>query len=257
MKNTLYMEQKSHLRRSIVLLMCLTVSIAAWTQSPKKPVPAIKRGNIILRTEPSTKKEVQQKAAPSEEAAPQAAKKRNAKQVAAKQKTPRKTKAATTGRYIALKTNVPFLALAVQNLALEVQCHEHISIDIPVIWSISDIEREHALRTFTLQPEARWWMKSAGEGHFFGLHTHISWFNLKWEQDRYQSGKRPLLGAGISYGYKLPLSEHWGAEFNIGAGYANMKYSTYYNVENGAKIDTRIRNYWGITRIGLSLVYRF
>lgn len=257
MKNTLYMKQKSYLRRSIVLLMCLTVSLATWAQSPKKPVPAIKRGNIILRAGENTKASVQEKTAPAKASAPKAAKKRNAKQAPAKRKTPRKTTAPTSDRYIALKTNVPFLALAVQNLALEVQCHEHISIDLPVIWSISDIEREHALRTFTLQPEARWWMKTVGEGHFFGLHTHISWFNLKWEQDRYQSGKRPLLGAGISYGYKLPLSQHWGAEFNIGAGYANMKYNTYYNVENGAKIDTRIRNYWGITRIGLSLVYRF
>lgn len=36
-----------------------------------------------------------------------------------------------------------------------------------------------------------------------------------------------------------------------------MKYNTYYNIENGAKLDTRKRNYWGITRAGASLVYRF
>ncbi|MBP8872460.1 MAG: DUF3575 domain-containing protein, partial [Bacteroides sp.] len=74
---------------------------------------------------------------------------------------------------------------------------------------------------------------------------------------RYQSEQYPLLGAGISYGYKLPFSEHWGAEFTLGAGYANMKYNTYYNIENGAKLDTRKRNYWGITRVGASLIYRF
>ena len=49
---------------------------------------------------------------------------------------------------------------------------------------------------------------------------------------------RDRLGAGISYGYKLPLSKHWGAEFNLGVGYANMKYNTYYNVDNGAQLDT-------------------
>ena len=82
-------------------------------------------------------------------------------------------------------------------------------------------------------------------------------FNLKWEDTRYQAEKWPLLGTGISYGYKLPFSRHWGAEFTLGAGYANMKYNTYYNIENGAKLDTRKRNYWGITRAGASLVYRF
>ena len=163
----------------------------------------------------------------------------------------------SAGRYVALKTSVPFLAVAVQNLALEVQLHKHISLDFPVMWSIGDIEREHALRTIALQPEGRWWLKSVGQGHFFGLHAHAAWFNAKWEDNRYQTGKRPLVGAGISYGYKLPLSRHWGAEFTIGAGYANMKYNTYYNIENGAQLDTRIRHYWGVTRAGLSLVYRF
>lgn len=163
----------------------------------------------------------------------------------------------SSSRYIALKTNVPFLAVAVQNLALEVELHKHVSLDLPVMWSISDIEREHGLRTIALQPEGRWWLKSVGTGHFFGMHVHAAWFNLKWEDNRYQTGKSPLLGAGVSYGYRLPLSAHWGAEFNIGAGYANMKYNTYYNIENGAQLDTRVRHYWGITRVGLSLVYRF
>lgn len=160
-------------------------------------------------------------------------------------------------RYVALKSNIPFQALSMHNLAVEVQVHKQITVDFPVMWSISDIEREHAVRGIAFQPEGRWWLKKAGTGHFFGIHAHAAWFNLKWEDNRYQTDKRPLLGAGISYGYKLPLSAHWGAEFNIGAGYANMKYDTFYNVENGAQLDTRIRHYWGITRVGISLVYRF
>ena len=80
---------------------------------------------------------------------------------------------------------------------------------------------------------------------------------MKWDDRRYQDTGRPLVGAGLSYGYKLPLSEHWGAEFTVGFGYANMKYDTYYNIDNGAQIDTRIRHYWGPTKVGASLVYRF
>lgn len=159
--------------------------------------------------------------------------------------------------YIALKSNIPFQALCIHNLAVEVQVHEHITVDLPVMWSVSDIERDHAVRGIALQPEVRWWLKKAGRGHFGGIHTHIAWFNLKWESIRYQADNRPLFGAGISYGYKFPLSSHWEAEFNIGAGYVNMKYDTFYNIENGAQIDTRDRHYWGITRAGISLVYRF
>lgn len=186
-----------------------------------------------------------------------AAKKKKAtanKKAAVRKKEPKET---SGERYIALKTNVPFLAVAVANLGLEVQVHKHVTIDFPVMWSISDIEREHAIRGIAFQPEGRWWLGEAGTGHFFGLHTHLAWFNLKWNDHRYQTLKRPLTGVGLSYGYKMAWGEHWGAEFNIGAGYANVKYNTYYNIENGAPLGTRIRHYWGITRAGISLVYRF
>lgn len=226
------------------------ISAAAYSQAPKKP-----RIQTSASAQETVYKPKQNAAAGKQKAKPAAAKTHTA---GAKQK-PAKAgqESGSPSRYVALKTNVPFLAVAIQNLALEVQLHKHISLDFPVMWSISDLEREHALRTIALQPEGRWWLKSVGTGHFFGLHAHVAWFNAKWEKDRYQTGKRPLAGAGISYGYKLPLSAHWGAEFTIGAGYANMEYNTYYNVENGAQLDTRLRHYWGITRVGLSLVYRF
>ncbi len=191
-----------------------------------------------------------------------AAKDNRKQKATAKAEKPRKAKreksATPAGaRYHALKNNIAFDAIGVLNLGYEVQVHRRMTLDIPVMWSLWDAEREHALRIVALQPELRWWMgKETGRGHFFGLHAHAAWYNAKWEDNRYQDEGRPLVGAGLSYGYKLPLGEHWGAEFNIGFGYANTKYNTYYNIENGAWINTRIRHYWGPTRVGLSLVYR-
>lgn len=217
------------------------------------------KGKKIVKGEKRTQvkgKKQAGKPAPSAEAKAAVKKKAQAKGKQ-QQKKKQQSKKKQPKRYIALKSNIPFQALSIHNLAVEVQVHKQITVDFPVMWSISDIERGHAVRGIAFQPEGRWWLKKAGTGHFFGLHAHAAWFNLKWEDDRYQTGKRPLFGAGISYGYKLPLSAHWGAEFNIGAGYANMKYDTFYNIENGAQLDTRIRHYWGITRAGISLVYRF
>lgn len=162
-----------------------------------------------------------------------------------------------SSRYVAIKSNLVYWAGAVMNLGAEVRLHEHISLDLPFNWSLWDIEREHGVRLVLFQPEARWWMKSVGEGHFVGVHAHVGAFNVKWQEDRYQTAGRPLLGAGVTYGYSLPFSEHWGVEFVIGAGYANMKYNQYYNIDNGAQIGKKNYNYWGITRIGASLVYRF
>lgn len=204
---------------------------------------------------PKAKQAPKAQTAPKAKQAEKTTKQANAR-AGKKRKAPAKAK--TTGRYIALKANLPLSALSVHNLDLEVAVHKHISIDFPVMWSISDVEPEHAVRGIAFQPEGRWWLKGVNEGgHFFGVHAHTAWGNLRWDDRRYQTEKRPLLGAGISYGYRLPLGRHWGAEANLGFGYANVKYNTYYNIENGALIDRRIRHYWGLTRAGLSLVYRF
>ena len=165
--------------------------------------------------------------------------------------------ASSSGRYLAVKTNLAAWAGTIMNLAADVQVSEHFSVELPVLWCPWYVSDKHAVKTFTIQPEARYWLSKPGKGHFFGVHAHVGWFNVKWNRDRYQDTDRPLLGAGISYGYLLPFNAHWAGEFTLGAGYANMRYDTYYNIDNGARIDTRTKNYWGITRVGLSVVYRF
>lgn len=163
----------------------------------------------------------------------------------------------TSSRYVAVKTNLAAWAGTIMNLAADVQVSEHFSVELPVLWCPWYVSDKHAVKTFTIQPEARYWLSKPGKGHFFSVHAHVGWFNVKWNRDRYQDTDRPLLGAGISYGYLLPFNAHWAGEFTLGAGYANMRYDTYYNIDNGARIDTRTKNYWGITRVGLSVVYRF
>ena len=163
----------------------------------------------------------------------------------------------TSSRYVAVKTNLAAWAGTIMNLAADVQVSEHFSVELPVLWCPWYVSDKHAVKTFTIQPEARYWLSKPGKGHFFGVHAHVGWFNVKWNRDRYQDTDRPLLGAGISYGYLLPFNAHWAGEFTLGAGYANMRYDTYYNIDNGARIDTSTKNYWGITRVGLSVVYRF
>lgn len=163
----------------------------------------------------------------------------------------------SSGRYLGVKTNIAAWAGTIMNIAADVQVSEHFSVELPILWCPWYVSDKHAIKTFTIQPEARYWLAKPGKGHFFGVHAHVGWYSVKWDRDRYQDTGRPLLGAGISYGYLLPFSEHWAGEFTLGAGYANMRYDTYYNMDNGARIDTRTKNYWGITRIGFSVVYRF
>ena len=236
------MKTKRYLVQGFLLLLCSMTALAQQVEKRPRIQTSASEQEIVFK--------------PVTEAGKANAAKDSQKKVVEKsKKEPRQKKAIE--RYIALKTNIAYDAIAVPNLAFEIQCSKHISVELPVMFSGWDISSEHAVRTFAIQPEGRWWLKKAGTGHFFGVHAHMALFNVKWDENRYQSINRPLLGAGVSYGYKLPFSRHWGAEFTLGAGYANMQYDTYYNIDNGAKIETKNRNYWGITRVSLSLSYQF
>lgn len=241
------MKTKRYFAPVFLLLLCTATAMAQQTGKRPRIQTSATEQEIVFKPVAETGKA---------NAAQTAQKETAAKPKAAKE--PRQKKASkSSNRFMALKTNIAYDAIAVPNLAFEIQCSKHISVELPVMFSGWDVSSEHAVRTFAIQPEGRWWLKAAGAGHFFGVHAHMALFNVKWEENRYQSTDRPLLGAGVSYGYKLPFSRHWGAEFTLGAGYANMKYDTYYNIDNGAKIETKNRNYWGITRVGLSLSYQF
>lgn len=240
----------------IIKKAAVTKATLAATSTRKREEKKAVPNTVAAETE-TTKVTETKKATPATE--PKEAVEVTSITEAPKAQKPSKTIEATTPqRYIAVKTNLAYHAALVNNLAVEMQFSKHLSVELPLIWSSSEFNDKHALRAFAVQPEVRWWMSEAGRGHFFGLHAHVAWFNVKWENNRYQDVDRPLLGGGLSYGYLLPLSAHWGAEFTLGAGYANTKYDTYYNIDNGALFSTDdTKHYWGITRVGLSLVYRF
>ena len=81
-------------------------------------------------------------------------------------------------RYLALKTNVIYDACALLNLAVEMQVHKKITVELPLTCSLWDSGDKHGVRTVALQPEARWWIgNETGRGHFVGLHAHMAWFN--------------------------------------------------------------------------------
>lgn len=157
--------------------------------------------------------------------------------------------------YMALKTNLAYDVFAVLNLSFECQVHPHWSVELPVIWSLWDWKTTRGLRTVTLQPGTRYWFKTPGSGHAVGADFNLAWYNFRWGDDRYQAAGRPALGASVTYTYSLNLAQRWRMEFMLGVGYVNFRYNTYYNIENGALIDTRIKNYFGPTRFGISLAY--
>lgn len=161
---------------------------------------------------------------------------------------------------IAAKTNLLFDAALVANLGIEISPCTHWSLDIPVWYSPYNITSRRNIRLLAVQPEIRWWPEEALRGHFIGLHTHVAGFNIALDDyARYQDPNHALWGLGLSYGYALPLgrAQRWGLEFTLGAGFAKYRYDAYRNRENGQKFASGSDCYWGITRAGITLSYKW
>ena len=156
---------------------------------------------------------------------------------------------------VRIKTNLPYWALVVPNLGVEVRLADHWSLDIPVFYSPFTVKTDYRFRVFALQPGVRYWLRPEMKGHFFGVHLTGGMFNISVdERNRYQDTDG-VWGAGIDYGYSLNFNQHWGMEFNIGVGYLWSRYDTFYNIDNGVAYDRSTLNYFGITRLGISLIY--
>ncbi len=188
-------------------------------------------------------------------AAPKGGKKggKGGKKKAAQQ--PVETYTPSSSQYMALKTNLVYDAFGVLNLAYECQFADHWTAELPVMWSLWDWKESRGLRTVALQPGVKYWFSKPGSGHAVGADFDLAWYNARWDDDRYQSEGRPAMGASILYAYTLNMGRGWKAEFSFGVGYVNTRYNTYYNISDGALIDTRTKNYFGPTRLGITLVY--
>lgn len=154
-----------------------------------------------------------------------------------------------------LRTNVIPWVATIPNLGGSLSFGKHWSLGIEGWYCPWIVTSKYSLKCGFILPEIRWWPHTNRKGHFLSLHLSVGWYNLRFDDYRYQDDERPLLGAGLTYGYLLEINPHWGIEFSIGAGFVNTRYNRYYNVDNGALIDTKVSNYFGIDRLGISFVY--
>lgn len=157
-----------------------------------------------------------------------------------------------------LKTNLPFWGIFWMNAAAEYKLSDHWSVDLSVYYNPVRYTRSFTMKAFMVQPSLRYWFLPDMKGHFLGVHLATAIYNVAVDKEiRYQDCNYPLLGVGVDYGYALHFNDRWGMEFNVGIGYMHTHYETFYNVENGSRISSGYYNYFGITRGGISLIYRF
>lgn len=170
-------------------------------------------------------------------------------------------KVAPRQRFFALKTNLLWDAALCANLGFELELWPHWSLDVPVWYSPYDITKRWRIRLLATQPEVRYWLRDAGVGHYFGVHTSVVGFNVSFGGDfRYQDPNHAAFGLGVGYGFAFHLDKarRWSMEAQIGAGYLSYKWIKYNNTgRNGAEVSHGGGTYWGLTRAGIVLSYKF
>lgn len=243
---------KNYSKHIAAIIMLSLLPLAGQAQLPRVQTSApAEKTAVPVKGGTSSGKPAAQSTKPAKSSAKASENKTNKK--APKASTPTQ---ALTDRYMAIKSNLAYDAVAILNLAYEVQLSQKFSLEIPVMWSLWDWEADNGVRTVTLQPGVKYHFGEQGSGHAVGADLGIGWFNMRHNKKRYQDTGRPMMGVSLNYSYTLPLGKRWAAEFSVGVGYVNMSYNTYYNIENGAKISKNERNYVGPTRIGISLSYK-
>lgn len=170
----------------------------------------------------------------------------------------------------ALKTNVLYTAAALApNLSFEAGLGPKSTIDVGGgfnLWRMDGTDASNRkLGHWIIQPEYRWWLCERFNGHYFGAHVFGGMFNIAEHHTPLLFGEKNsadfryegwYAGAGVSYGYQLPLARNWNLEFNVGAGWALMRYDRYEHQRCGELIQPDVkRNYFGPTKLGITLTY--
>ena len=126
-----------------------------------------------------------------------------------------------------------------------------------------EFDNNQKMKHWIVQPEVRRWFCEVFNGHFIGLHGLVSEFNMggfdipvgrlsALKDHRYEGF---AFGGGVSYGYHWVIGRRWNLEASIGAGFAHITYDQFPCVRCAERIRTGTRNYFGITRASLSLIY--
>ena len=168
--------------------------------------------------------------------------------------------------HIYLKTNALAWITAISNMAVEVDVAPHWSINLPVYYSAWDYFKSTVkLRTLLFQPEARYWVDPSNSGFFAGAHFGVASYNFAFDSEyRFQdrNGVTPAFGAGVSLGYRIPISNNgrWNAEFSLGAGAYSLHFDVFENtpdVKDGKWLSDRKMTYVGLDQASLSFSYSF
>jgi hypothetical protein len=165
----------------------------------------------------------------------------------------------------ALKSNLLYDATTTMNIGGELGLSRKWTLDLSGSLNPWTFNNDKKFKIWMAQPEARYWFCEKFNGSFIGFHGMGGEFdagNIKLpfglvpslKDHRYEGW---YIGAGVVYGYQWILSKHWNLEGALGLGYDYIQFDKYRCGTCGKKLESGHTNYFGPTKLDLSLVYLF
>ena len=108
----------------------------------------------------------------------------------------------------AVKTNILYDVTTTLNIGVEFKVAPKWSIDLSGNYNPFDLGKDRKMKHWLVQPEARYWLCEAFNGHFLAIHALGGGFNVadmdlkifpSFKNYRYQGN---MYGAGLGYGYQ-------------------------------------------------------
>lgn len=155
---------------------------------------------------------------------------------------------------VALKTNGLFWLATTPNLAAEFAFSRKVTAEVAGAYNPWTFKDDKKMRFWLVQPEVRYWICEKFEGSFIGVHLHAAQYFGGFGTKRYDGY---LAGGGFTYGYDWILSPHWNLEAVIGVGYARLWYKESERIPCPPEYENKHKNYFGLTKLGLSVSYIF
>ena len=161
----------------------------------------------------------------------------------------------------ALKTNSLMWATTTPNIGLEFSLGRKWTLDLAYAYNPWHWDDGSSYRFWLVQPEVRYWFCNRFEKHFIGLHGIYGQFNMgkfdrpfpdTFQEHRY---KGYGYGAGLAYGYHLPIAKRWALEFTVGAGWVHLDYDKYRCGACDEHEGRKSTDYFGPTKAGINLIF--
>lgn len=151
-----------------------------------------------------------------------------------------------------VKTNTLYWATLSPNIGIEAKLNNHSTIELNGMMNLFEFGNNKKYNFLAVRPEYRYWLCQSFSGHFIGAHFLYANYNGGFDKYRYNGN---LYGMGINYGYQWYLSNRWNLEATAGLGYIHMDHDVYNRQRCGKYLGHETRNYFGLTRLGISIIY--